>query len=460
MNVMNLAKSGLPRSLVLGVAALVVFFAAGVWWLLQPSYVTLFQSGVESARADVTTLLMARGMPYQQGADGAIEVRREDLAAARALMVEAGLPAKPDTGYELFDNADYGMSEFTQKINYQRALEGELARSIMGLREVRAARVHLTPRRNSLYGAQQEGAKASVVLQLHTGAMLARKQVAGIQQLVASSVEGLAPEAVVVIDEAGLPLSADLAYGALDDRWQLASRIEGELQAKVQQVLDATYGASNARASVRVQLNFDRVRSVKELPVAGDGEGNGIVVREKQQQTSDSRKEAEGGGVNGRSEQTDEVEYMVGKDHSEVEYSPGRIERITVGVVLSDRLPNVDSKALGELLTATLGLSEARGDRLSIALMPMQAPAADGVSAAPVATAPARAARAPELSPWWALAAGLLAGIFTTALVAWRWRTQPAPAPAAAPAASAAEREQLLQDIRAWLASDARDGAA
>lgn len=454
MNFLNPEKWNLPRSLVLGIVVLVVFFIVGVWWLLRPSWVVLYQSTSEPARAEVTALLDRKGIAYQVGPEGAVEVAQQQLTAARGHMVESGLPGKPATGYELFDNADYGMSEFAQKINFQRALEGELARSIMSLREVKAARVHLTMKKNSLYAAQQESAKASVVLQLHTGMMLERKQVQGIQQLVASSVEGLVPEVVVVIDEAGLPLNAFQNVGAFDDRWQLASRIESELQAKAQQVLDSTYGASNARASVRVQMNFDRVRSVKEMPLSPDGDGSGIVLREKQVQSSDNRKDAEGGGVNGRSDQTDETEYVVGKDHSETEYSPGRIERITVGIVLSDKLPVVDSKVLGELMTATLGLSELRGDRLSIALLPMQATAPDTVAPLQATMTPRPPAGEPAFSPWWLLVAGLLAGAIGATLLGLLRRGE---AVAPTQASSPAERERLLQDVRSWLARNAQD---
>jgi flagellar M-ring protein FliF len=451
MKTMNIDWAEQPRGLLIGVIALVVFFAAGVWWLLQPSWVALFQNESEAARTEVTALLAKQGIAYRQAKDGAIEVLQGDVDAARRQLVDAGLPSKQSTGFEIFDNADYGMSEFAQKINYQRALEGELARSIMSLREVRAARVHLTLRKNSLYAAQQEAAKASVVLQLHTGMLLDKKQVFGIQQLVAASVEGLKADAVVVIDEAGLPLNGDQNFGAFDDRWQLASRVEAELQAKAQQVLDNIYGASNARASVRVQMNFDRVKAVKELPVPGDAAGNNVVLREKQLQSSDNRKDTEGAS-NGRQQQTDEIEYVVGKDHSEIEYSPGRIERITVGVVVSDKLANVDAKALGELLGATLGINEQRGDRLSIALMPMQALPADA-ALPPVATAQAQASAAGTLAvplPWWLLLAGVVLGGALATLLLRNRKPQTSPQPVVSPA----EREQLLADLRNWLGKD------
>lgn len=439
-----------PAGLLAGVAALLVFFAVGIWWLLQPEYAALYKDASETGRAEVTRLLSEQKIPYRLGKDGAVEVREGDIDAARAGLVEAGLPAERGKGYELFDNSDYGMSEFAQKINYQRALEGELARSLMGLREIKFARVHLMLRKSSLYSSQQENAKASVILQLRSGMSLDRKQISGIQQLVASSVDGLQPETVVVIDETGQPLNGQQGYAAFDERWQISTRIEGELQAKAQAVLDRIYGAGKAQASVRVQMNFDKVRAVKELPLAIDGNGNGIVVREKQQQSFDNKKNAEAVEPNGREQHSDEIEYAVGKNHSETEYSQGKIERISVGVVLSESLASVDAKSLNDVLGATLGLSEERGDRLSVAYSPVVA-LATGVDqeSTPVVTPPVAKA-VTVIPPWsWVVVAVLAAVVVLLLLLLLASRRRALPVQK--PALSAAEREKLLQDVRRWL---------
>lgn len=440
-----------PPGLLIGAAALVVFFAAGIWWLLQPEYAELYKSASESSRGEVTRQLAAENIPYRFGKEGAVEVREEDINKARAGLVEAGLPAEKGKGYELFDNSDYGMSEFAQKINYQRALEGELARSLMGLREIKFARVHLMLRKSSLYSSQQENAKASVVLQLRPGMGLDRKQISGIQQLVASSVDGLQPEAVVVIDERGQPLNSQ-GYAAFDERWQISSRIESELQAKAQSVLDRVYGLNNAQASVRVQMNFDRVRAVSELPVPVDGNGGGIVVREKQQQSFDNKKSVEPADAGGREQHADEIEYAVGKSHSETEYSPGRIERISVGIVMSDALASVDTKALNEVLSASLGLNEQRGDRLSVAYMPLAVLSATPAEALPSGMPAAAPGKTVTTIPaWgWLLVTGLAAAVILLSVLLLA-RRQNAAKPQEAARLSVSEREKLLQDVRQWL---------
>lgn len=452
--------SGRSKGLFIGVAVISVFFAFGVWWIFQPSYVSLYKDASETGRAEITALLTQQSIPYQLGKDGVIEVVSTNLNKARKALVEAGLPAKHSTGFEIFDNSDYGMSEFAQKINYQRALEGELARSLMGLREIKFARVHLVLKKNSLYSSQEELSKASVILQLRAGMALDKKQLSGIQQLIAASVDGLLPEAVVVIDEDGQPLNGYQNYSGFDDRWQISTRLERELQAKAQSVLDRIYGVDAAQASVRVQMNFDRVKSVKELPVSIDGSGNGIVIKKKQQSYDQKQDGAKSEAGAGKQQHSDEVEYAVGKNHSEIEYSQGKIERISVGVILSDGLAGGDMQQLDELLSATLGLNDERGDRLSIAHMPMTAAKAGLQSAnySAASVAPIQKKAAGGQVEWWQILVIVMAAIFIT-ITAVILQKKPKAKPVARADITAAERDKLLQDVRGWLARDAHGEA-
>lgn len=464
MNRLNLNRTlaGKPIGLLLGVVALVLFLAASAWWLLKPSYVPLYKDLPESAQADVLAILAQQQIAYRiNDKEGGIEVAEAQLSRARTSLATAGVPAQSGKGYELFDTADYGMSEFAQKINYQRALEGELARTIMGLHEVKFARVHLTLKKGGLYISQQEQPKASVIVQLRQGPGLDRRQIFGIQQLVASSVEGLVPDAVVVLDEAGQALNGRTEAGGFDDRWQLATRIEGELEQKIQTLLEQTYGTNNARAAVRVQMNFDRVKAVKELPLAKDGGDDGVVVREKQSLSRTPGNDGADAGAGSREQNSNEVEYAVGKSHSEVEYATGKIERISVGIVLSNALANVDTQALDSLVRATVGLNAERGDRLSIAMLPMLAasqPAAaiKAMPAAAKAAAQAQEGRAPSDI------AELLIYVLTplvlviVMLLVRRRQAKPLASSVQTPLLPA-ERERLLADLRQWLSESRRE---
>jgi len=206
MDNQRLMKAFAGRSAVFfaGLAMIGVLLVLAVWWVLRPSYVPLYKEATEASQADILATLSQWQVPYRINAkEGVIEVPEEKIGAARIHLAEAGIPTRAGVGFELFDKADYGMSEFSQKINYQRALEGELARSVMSINEVKFARVHLTLKKSGLYQSAEEQAKASVIVRLKPNAALNSKQVQGIQQLVASAVEGMTLEHVVVLDEEG-----------------------------------------------------------------------------------------------------------------------------------------------------------------------------------------------------------------------------------------------------------------
>ncbi|MCD6069500.1 MAG: putative Flagellar M-ring protein [Microvirga sp.] len=448
----NPLGEGKPAGFYVGLAIVAVMLMAGIWWLLRPEYVPVYKNIPESDQAGMLAALSQRQIPYRiNGKDSSIEVPEAQLSLARISLAEAGVPAKAGKGYELFDEVDYGMSEFAQKINYQRALEGELARTIMGLAEVKSARVHLTMRKNSLYTVQQEAPKASVILQLRESG-IGQRQIRGIQQLVGSSVEGLVPEAVVVLDETGQPLSAGTADAELyGDRWQLVTRLESEMQQKVQRLLDRTFGEDKANVSVKVQMNFDHVKTVRDLPIALGPDGEALIAREKQMQSSSPQ--VEEGKVRKSSEQnTSEVEYAIGKSYSEIEHAPGKVENVSVGVVLSAAITNVDVQALDALIKASLGLNPARGDMLSIAQMPFAAvePAVAKASAAPAAPE----AAAPRISLGrvvLAVAALLVLGILAVFVIGAR----PGPKRGISrPPATPEERERMLVELRKWLRND------
>jgi len=177
--------------LLIAISIVVIFFIMGSWWILHTKFVPLSK---QSSEIDQTRIIMALNegsITYRIGQDGIVEVSEQDLNRAKNQLAQLGIINHPVTGYELLDKSSYGISEFSQKINYQRALEGELARSIMEMQEVKYARVHITFKKDSIYQTHQEPAKASVIVAMHPNILLTSSQVNGIQQLVASSVPSL-----------------------------------------------------------------------------------------------------------------------------------------------------------------------------------------------------------------------------------------------------------------------------
>lgn len=441
-----------PIGLAIGVTVIVALFAVSAWWALSPSYAPLYKNATEASQADILANLDRAHIPYRINTkDNAIEVSEERLGEARMKLAESGIPTRAGSGFELFDHADYGMSEFTQKINYQRALEGELARTIMGMREIRQARVHLTLKRTGIYLTAPEQPKASVVIQLRPEAVLDGRQARGIQELIASAVEGMTIENVVVMNEAGQLLNSGDLAGQMPDRLQLVSRVENELRTKAESLLQHTLGVDNGYVAVNVQMNFDKIKAVRERPLPVAGSEDGLVLREKELHTSSSDATDSGqvSGGEGRTQDTSETEYVVGKEHSEIEYAAGKLERVNVGVVLSTPVDGVSTTQIQELLTTSLGLNPARGDRISILYAAARISAPVRETTVPVKVTPTTVTPSIPVAFWWIVAGGL---IFSLALLAFITRLrQSAVTPDTTPNLSGEDREALLADLRRWL---------
>lgn len=438
-----------------GLVVIVLLFAAALWWLTRPTWAALYKDAGEANQAAILATLGQWQLPYRIR-EGVIEVPEDTVAAARMHLADAGVPGRSSVGFELFDQADYGMSEFSQKINYQRALEGELARTMMGTAEVQYARVHLTFKKGGLYRQAEEPAKASVVLRLRPDAVLDSQRVRGIQQLVASAVEGMSAEHVVVLNENGQLLSSGDGSSVQPEHMRITAQIEKDLEHKAETLLTRSLGHNAAEVSVRVQLNFDRVKSVRELPVGG---GEDALQRSREVTSSES---ASGSSDSKRRQSSRESDFMVGKERAEIEHAAGRIERISAGVVLAAPQSEAGLKEMRNLLQATLGLDMTRGDQLVIAYLPRSAaataaPAAvtPAIPAAPAAVASSEPVVTKAETPWlrWAVSAcaALLSVVLLSLWLGARKRAR-RPLTATQPRLSSVEREQLLVDLRRWLA--------
>src|SRR5690242_16468412 len=248
-----LANLSMRQKITIGV----VLVAAGaglyslVEWKKEADFRPLFTGLAPEDGAGIVQKLKETGVEYRlPEGGGSVLVPSSRLADLRLTMAAAGLPKTGRIGFELFDKVNLGATEFTEHVNYRRALEGELERTIMTLAEVDQARVHLTFPKESVYLEAQQPAKASVLLRLRTGAHLSAQNVTAVNHLVASAVEGLAPDAITVLDmngnllsrphPAGLPDGGDQpSAGALDYRRQ----IETDLLSKINSTLGPILGA-------------------------------------------------------------------------------------------------------------------------------------------------------------------------------------------------------------------------
>jgi flagellar M-ring protein FliF len=255
-------------SLAAAFVAVVAIVGGSAYWMQHQDYSLLFADMDAEAAAQVVTKLKNDKIPYVlDGGGRAIRVPASKVDELRLEFASDGLPSSGRIGFEIFDRTAFGATEFLEQVNYRRALEGEIARTISTLSEVSSARVHIAMARPSLFASREQPAKASVVLKLRANRPLGASTVQGITNLVASSVEGLRPESVVIMDSFGRPLARPQAGdeeplgGAQMERQQ---RVERDLTSKVIALLEPIVGASGVRVNVSARLDAASEESTEE----------------------------------------------------------------------------------------------------------------------------------------------------------------------------------------------------
>jgi flagellar M-ring protein FliF len=450
--------SSMGRSLlVLGVLVLAIGTASAAWWVLREDQQVLFSGLSAQDAAAVTRELDRQKLPYSLADDGGTILMAADAVhKTRLKLMASGGPALQGTvGFEMFNNADFGMTDFAQRVNYQRAMQGELQRTILSLAEVASARVHLVLPEGGLFRKGQARPKASVTLGLK--APLKPAQTLSIQRLVAAAVPEMEPEAVTVVDQQGNTLSRLMAT---DDEPAAGARIEAKRQAeayvrqKVVEVMDRALGAGRAIVTVDVVLNADRVRYTKEELLPG-----ATVKRRESLQSSGGTlpaeapaakpgKPADAGQPADSTGHTVEVEYANGRKLEQGELASGTISKLSVGVLVPAGADATELSKLREMAAMAVGLNQARGDALAINTIEL--PQAGG-AAQPAAPEMAQALRppAPVGLPSPMLVSWLSAAAFTAAILAVVARMRRREARKAQDL-TPAQREALFEDVRRW----------
>lgn len=457
---------GSRLAFLLGLLLIAGMIGGVVWWVMHPPYGVLYSDLRMQDAAEITSTLGQMQVPYRLSGQGkTVLVPADQVYDTRMKLAAQGVPKGGSVGFELFKDSDYGVTEFAQRVNYQRALQGELERTITSLDEVASARVHLTIRRADLFERDKQASKASVTLNLRPQKHLDAREVAGIQRLVASAVDGLSPAAVVVLDDSGAVLSASSMDGQdgllAGDRLDAETRIEKQLQARVSALLQHVLLTSDFTVSVDVRLDYDRVKEVSERLIAQGKDGNGLLVREKVDASGHAASDGDADHPNtGPTSSSDrELEFAHGREQKEIEQAPGGIKRISVGIVIPSSLPPGKVEQLSAVVSAALGLDRTRGDTVDIAaIVPPARQVADAAAgaakpkpvAAPTGSAPAMkvAPAATAATKGWPWQVGLtLAILAALALLA-----VPLLARRSAPRRlSAPDREEALKRLRQWL---------
>ncbi len=238
-------------------------------WANRTDYKTLYTGLSNEDAGAIVNKLREKKIEYKVGADGtSIMVPADSVYEVRMEMASEGLPQSGGVGYEIFDQQNIGVTEFVQKVNYRRALQGELARTIKQFAEVKHARVHLTIPEKTLFLKDQEKPRASVVLTLHSGRGLRENQMQGITHLVASSVEGLDPENVIIVDSHGKLIAGGqdkFKYADMSmTQQELQTGMEKKLARKIESMLGNVVGPDKITARVSVEMDFTQVEQTEE----------------------------------------------------------------------------------------------------------------------------------------------------------------------------------------------------
>lgn len=379
---------------VLTVGVLVMFGMLS-WWAFKPSYATLLSSLTPEAANQVVSQLEDMNVRYEIRDGGqTIAVPRDQVYELR-LKVATGLPsAGQGIGYELFDQNTLGMTDFMQKLNKARALEGELSRTINSLEQVEHSRVHIVLPERSVFQRADSNPTASVFLKIRSGSRLSDNQIEGIASLVAGSIEHMTPENVVILDQNGNRLSDSITSSDESRLSNINLRIKREFEqyitGKGQTLLDQVLGPGNSILRVDTDHNFERVLRDSELV---DPETR-IIISEEQHtttNTSESQTNVENYLVDGdiiprqQDTRTDENlrrtrNYTVSRTRESVEIDAGAVSRISASVVLNYRQTGVDEdfnpifeprseeemNQLTRSLASSLGINPDRGDELTV----------------------------------------------------------------------------------------------
>lgn len=444
--------------MILAAAAISVVIAL-FFWARSPDYRTLYSNISDEDGGAIVAQLAQMNVPYRfQEHGGAIMVPADRVYEARLKLAQQGLPRGGQVGFELLDQEKFGLSQFNEQINYQRALEGELARTIEKLGPVKSARVHLAMPKQTLFVREQKSPSASVTLNLNAGRALDAGQVSAISWLISSAVPGLNADNVTLVDQNGNLLTQRGDRAVQTSQLKYISEIEADYRQRIQAILAPVVGAANVKTQVTAQIDFTTHEQTAEQ-YQPNGTPETMAVRSRHASSSEQGNKTGPGGVPGAlsnqpptpaaapltqpaanaaqdaqntvataipyHRQNDETtNYELNRTLTHTKRSAGTIERLSVAVVVNYQ-PDEEGKpvALSQarmeqiqaLVKEAMGYSTARGDTLNVVNSPFN-------------DAPAE----PE-TPFWRepgfidllMSAGRYLAVALVALLLWRKMLQP-----------------------------------
>ncbi|WP_238085071.1 MULTISPECIES: flagellar basal-body MS-ring/collar protein FliF [Pseudescherichia] len=417
---MNRLRANPRIPLLVAGAAAIAIIVAMVLWAKQPDYRVLYSNVSDQDGGAIVTQLTQMNIPYRfTETGGAIEVPADKVHELRLRLAQLGLPKGGAVGFELLDQEKFGISQFSEQVNYQRALEGELARTIETLGPVKSARVHLAMPKPSLFVREQKSPSASVTVNLAPGRAMDEGQISAVVHLVSSAVAGLPPGNVTLVDQSGRLLTQSNTSGRdlNDAQLKYAADVEGRVQRRIEAILSPIVGNGNVHAQVNAQIDFDNKEQTEEqyhpngnpseavmrsrqlneseqvggpypggvpgalsnqpapannAPITANTPQNGQQNQNAQQTTSTSTANSAGPRNTQRNETTN---YEVDRTIRHTKMNVGDVQRLSVAVVVNYRtltdgkplpLTADQLKQIEDLTREAMGFSQQRGDTLNV----------------------------------------------------------------------------------------------
>ena len=405
--------SGLTPSARISLGAVATGLLAAFAFLIvqntEPTMGVLFSNLSQDDSARIVERLSTMGVPHRYDEDTAtIVVPKGDVHETRLTLASEGLPSGSGVGFEVFDQQRFGESEFSEQVKYHRALEGELGRTISHLAGVRRARVHLVMPKRSLFVSKAQSASASVALHLKPGWKMREEQARGIIHLVASSVRGLEPSGVTLVDGEGRRLGGgdDSESDVASDALSFRREIEKAKEQAAQQILVTTLGPARSVVRVAAEVNFTREERTEEtydpqgvaarsFQIAEEATGAGGKTVGGVPGAVSNLPGGEGatGGRAGRDgvlKRSETRNFEVSKVLKHAVEPVGRVVRLQVAVVVDGKwtgegeersfepMPQKEREQIKALVATAVGLDDERGDRITVESLPFAEPLGHG----------------------------------------------------------------------------------
>lgn len=402
--------------LMVALAAIVALIVGSLLWLQAPDYRVLYGNLSDRDGGAVIEALQKQNIPYKTGEGGAILVPSSMVYEARLKLASQGLPKGGAVGFEMMDNQRFGITQFQENVNYQRALEGEITRTIETISAVQGARVHLAIPKPSVFVRDQQKPSASVLVSLYGGRTLDKSQVAGIVHLVASSVPEMTPSNVTVIDQNGNMLTSGAdntaAIGLDPSQLEYLHQVEQGYAQRIESIISPITGPENIRAQVTADLDFSFTEQTAETYKPNPTPDQSSIRSQQTSETLGDAGQAAAGvpgalsnqppgaatapinapggraasgtqtattGASGSMHKESTTNYELDKTISHTKMPVGNIKRLSVAVVVNnkaikDKKGKVTYQALTKdelaqvynLVKEAMGFNQARGDTLNV----------------------------------------------------------------------------------------------